>query len=67
VSVVDADDPWRFLVVRGRVTDIVPDEDLAFIDKMSLRYVGAPYFQRDSPREIFLITPDHVRASRGRR
>jgi PPOX class probable F420-dependent enzyme len=67
VSVVDAEDPWRYLIIRGRVTDIRPDEDLAFIDKMSLRYVGAPYFRRGSAREIFVITPDHVRASRGRR
>ena len=67
VSVVDADDPWRYLIIRGRVTDIRPDDGLAFIDKMSLRYVGAPYFRRSSPREVFVITPDHVQASRGRR
>jgi PPOX class probable F420-dependent enzyme len=66
VSVVDADDPWRFLSIRGTVTQIRPDTDLAFIDKMSLRYVGAPYFRRGSPREVFVITPDHVQASRGR-
>jgi len=66
LSVVDADDPWRFLIIRGRVTDIRPDEDLAFIDKMSLRYVGAPYSRRGSQREVFVITPDHVQASRGR-
>ena len=28
VSVVDPDDPWRYLVIRGRVTDIQPDEGL---------------------------------------
>jgi len=67
VSVVDARDPWRYVIVRGRVTSIVPDEDLAFIDKMSLRYTGAAYFRRNSAREVFVITPDAVRASRGRR
>ena len=66
VSVVDATDPWRFAIVRGRVTDIRPDEGLAFIDKMSLRYTGGPYRFRGSEREIFVITPDHVSASRGR-
>ena len=35
VSVVDHDDDWRYLIVRGRVTDIHPDTDLEFIDKMS--------------------------------
>jgi len=66
VSVVDRDDPWRFIIVRGRVTDIRPDEGLEFIDRMSMRYVGAPYFRRGSPREVFTITPDHIRASAGR-
>jgi PPOX class probable F420-dependent enzyme len=67
VSVVDRDDPWRFLQIRGRVTDIRPDENLAFIDKMSRRYLGRDYDMRDFEREIFTITIDHVRASRGRR
>jgi PPOX class probable F420-dependent enzyme len=67
VSAVDADDPWRFVIVRGRVTNIRPDEGLAFIDKMSERYTGGPYRFRGAEREIFEITPDHVTASRGRR
>lgn len=67
VSVVDPADPWRFVIIRGQVTDIRPDQNLAFIDKMSQRYVGAAYFRRDFEREVFLITADHVRASRGRR
>ena len=67
LSVVDRDDDWRFLIVRGRIVDTRPDEGLAFIDKMSMRYTGQPYQMRDRPREIFLIEPDHVRASRGRR
>jgi PPOX class probable F420-dependent enzyme len=67
VSVVAADDPWRFVIVRGRVTDIRPDEGLAFIDKMSRHYTGGPYRFRGAEREIFTITPDHVTASRGSR
>lgn len=67
VSVVDRDDAWRFLQIRGRVTDIRPDIGLAFIDKLSRRYLGRDYDRRDSEREIFVITIDHLRASRGRR
>jgi PPOX class probable F420-dependent enzyme len=66
VSVVDREDPWRFVEVSGRVTDIYPDEGLAFINKMSERYTGRPY-QRPGEREVFVITPDRVRASTGRR
>jgi len=67
VSVVDRTDDWRFLIIRGRVIETRPDEELAFIDKMSMRYSGQPYRFRERPREIFVIEPDSVRASGGRR
>ena len=66
VTVVDRDDPWRFLVIRGLVTDFRPDEGLALIDRLSLRYTGQPYRRRNYEREIFVITPTFVRAARGR-
>ena len=53
--------------MSGRVTDIRPDEGLAFIDRMSQRYTGGPYRFRGAEREVFVITPDHVTASRGSR
>jgi PPOX class probable F420-dependent enzyme len=61
VSVVDGADPWRRLSISGRVTEIRDDEGLVFINKLSERYAGAPY-PRPGPREIFVITPDKVRA-----
>jgi len=67
ISVVDRSDDWRFLIIRGRVVATRPDEGLAFIDKMSMHYTGGPYGFRGKPREIFVIEPDYVRASRGRR
>jgi PPOX class probable F420-dependent enzyme len=65
ISVVDPRDPWRRLSVSGHVTDIRPDEGLAFINKMSQRYTGGPY-QRPGAREVFTIEPDRVRAFEGR-
>ena len=67
LSVVDRSDDWRFLIIRGRVVETRPDEGLAFIDKLSLRYTGGPYRFRERAREIFVIDPDHVVASGGRR
>ena len=67
LSVVDRSNDWRYLVIRGRVVEFRPDQDLAFIDRMSQRYTGQPYRMRDRPREIFVIQPEHVRASTGRR
>lgn len=66
ISVVDPADPWRRLSISGRVTDIRDDEGLAFINAMSQRYMGGPY-QRPGAREIFIITPERVRAFTGRR
>lgn len=67
LSVVDRSNDWRYLIIRGRVVDFRPDDGLAFIDRMSQRYTGQPYRMRDRPREIFVIEPDHVRASSARR
>ena len=66
VSVVDAANPWRWVSVSGRVVEIIPDTDLAFIDKMARRYTGRDYMMRDMAREIFLIEPERVRSSTGR-
>ena len=65
VSVLDPMDPWRRLSISGHVSSIRDDEGLAFINAMSMRYVGAPY-SRPGPREVFVITPDRVRAFMGR-
>jgi hypothetical protein len=62
ISVVDHKDPWRYLQIRGHVSAIRPDEGLALIDRLAMRYMGIPYGDRDEVREIFEITVDHVRA-----
>lgn len=66
VSVVDRANPWRWVTVSGRVVEIRPDTDLAFIDKMSRRYTGRDYMMRDMEREVFVIEPERVRSSSGR-
>jgi PPOX class probable F420-dependent enzyme len=67
VSVVDKQNMWRYVTISGRVTEIKPDTGLAYIDKMSRRYTGADYRMRDFEREIFVISPDRISASTGRR
>ena len=66
LSVVDRRDPWRFLVIRGRVVETRPDAGLELIDRVSHRYVGQPYRRRDVEREVFVIEPENVQARRGR-
>lgn len=66
VSVVDATNPWRWIEISGRVMEIRPDTNLAFIDRLSRRYTGRDYGMRDMEREIFVIAPERVRSSEGR-
>jgi PPOX class probable F420-dependent enzyme len=66
VSVVDRANPWRWVSVSGRVVEIRPDTDLAFIDELSRRYTGRDYMMRTMEREIFVIEPQRVRSATGR-
>ncbi len=59
VGIVSTKTPWRWLSISGRVVNIRPDEGLAFIDRMSQKYVGETY-QRRTAREIFEIEIDRV-------
>jgi PPOX class probable F420-dependent enzyme len=62
ISIVSGKNPWHWLSVSGRIVDIKPDEELAFIDRMARKYTGAEY-QRRSPREIFTVEIDRVSPS----
>jgi PPOX class probable F420-dependent enzyme len=62
VSIVSTKNPWHWLSLSGRVTDIQPDEGLAFIDRMSRKYTGSDY-ERRTPREVFTIEVDRVSSS----
>jgi len=59
VSIVSTKTPWHWLSVSGRVVEITPDEGLAFIDRMSRKYLGQDY-ERRNPREVFAIEVDRV-------
>ncbi|MGZ8771338.1 MAG: hypothetical protein ACXWXJ_10100 [Aeromicrobium sp.] len=65
VSTVDRSDDWRYIQIGGRVIDIRPDVGLEFIDRMSLRDLGAPYGRRLGEREIFVVTPDEIEIGHG--
>ena len=67
VTIWDADNPYRYAEVRGRVTEVVRGpEARKHIDACSQRYLGKPYPNPvTSERAILRITPDQARA-RGR-
>ena len=65
ISIVDPDNPYRYLEVRGRVAEITEDGADEHIDKMAKKYLGQdkyPFRQPGEVRVIFKIQP--LRTSR---
>jgi PPOX class probable F420-dependent enzyme len=64
VSILDPDNPYRYLEVRGRVVEFEPDPDKAFLDQLARKYLNQdayPYEERRSVERVILhIQPDHV-------
>jgi PPOX class probable F420-dependent enzyme len=50
LTVLDTDDWYRHVSLRGRVVSIAPDHDLKDIDRISRLYRGQDYPNRDSAR-----------------
>lgn len=62
LSVVSPEHPLDHVLVRGQVVETRPDDDLEFLDDLSVRYTGSPYPRRRwSKREVFAIEPRAVR------
>lgn len=65
VTVIDADNPYHYAEIRGRVTDkVTGPEARAHIDALSEKYTGGPYSTPiQSERVILKITPERVRVN----
>ncbi|HEY2303205.1 MAG TPA: TIGR03618 family F420-dependent PPOX class oxidoreductase [Acidimicrobiales bacterium] len=67
MSITAFDDPYDQLLVRGRVVEIRPDDDLVVLDRMSQKYLGAPFPRRRwSKRLVLAVAADvarHYRSS----
>jgi PPOX class probable F420-dependent enzyme len=65
LDLLDPDNPYRHLSVRGRVTDITEAGGDAHIDKLAKKYMGVdkyPYAGNGEVRVIYKIEPEHVHA-----
>jgi PPOX class probable F420-dependent enzyme len=58
VTVLDIGDWYRAVTVLGTVVEIRDDTGLADIDRLSVRYRGAPYSNRERKRVTALIEPE---------
>jgi PPOX class probable F420-dependent enzyme len=50
LTVLDADDWYRHVTLRGRVASMSGDQELEGIDRLSRHYTGSAYARRDEPR-----------------
>ena len=61
VAVIDPDNPYRYLEVRGRVQEITSEGADSHIDKMAKKYLGQdkyPYRQPGEKRVLYMIKPE---------
>lgn len=55
VSVMDPDNPYRYLQVRGRVVEITEEGADAHIDMLAHKYLGQEKFSSRRPGEVRVI------------
>jgi PPOX class probable F420-dependent enzyme len=58
VTVLDIENWYRTVTVLGSVVELRDDNELVDIDRLSLRYRGAPYWNRERKRVTALIEPE---------
>lgn len=62
VSIIDPENPYRYLEIRGRVDAIDDDPEKKFIDSLAQKYLGEdeyPQKQPDAERVIIAIDAEH--------
>jgi PPOX class probable F420-dependent enzyme len=55
LSIVDFDDPYSEVQIRGRVVERRPDPELKIMDPISQKYVGKPFPMRKPEGRVALI------------
>ena len=63
LAIVDPDNPYRYIQVKGRVANVTESGADAHIDALSKKYTGQDRYAKRTPGEvrvIFTITPDRV-------
>lgn len=63
LAIIDPDDPYRYIQIRGRVVEITHQGAREHIDALAKKYTGADRFTSGSPDDVrvtFKIEPDQV-------
>ena len=63
IAIIDPDNPYRYLEIRGTVVEITEQGANEHINKMAKKYLGVdkyPYAQPGEVRVIYKIRPEHT-------
>jgi PPOX class probable F420-dependent enzyme len=63
LSIMDPENPYRYLQVRGRVVEITEEGAAQHIDKMAKKYLGVDKYPGGQPGEVrvlYKIVPERV-------
>jgi PPOX class probable F420-dependent enzyme len=63
LSIVDPSNPFRYIELRGRVIEVEPDPDFAFINSMAKKYLGQDTYPWNRPgdeRVVIVVEPEHT-------
>jgi PPOX class probable F420-dependent enzyme len=63
ITLMDPENPYRYLEIRGSVVEITEEGADAHIDKMAKKYLGVdkyPYASAGEQRVIYKIRPEHT-------
>ena len=63
LSLLDPEDPYRYLEIRGEIVEITEEGAEEHIDKMAKKYLGVdryPYRSQGEVRVLYKIRPEHT-------
>ena len=67
ISIIDPDNPYRYVQIRGKVTRVTEEGAAAHIDKMAKKYLGKdkyPWAKPGEQRVLFEIEPAKVEGNK---
>lgn len=68
ICLLDPDDPYRFLELRGEIADVTPEGAHEHLDAMTQRYWGKPAYpghDYSAPRLLMTVRVDRVATNAG--
>lgn len=63
LSIIDPEDAYRYVEVRGELVDVEPDPNIDFISRMAKKYIGKdryPWHREGDERVVMVVRPVKV-------